>query len=172
MRYWTKFLDEYLHPMCAVITFSASHRHTIGRLGPEGVEAFLARTPDPEHRRRKREWLELGFAGPEVVKAVRTHDKLLDDMEKALAAGDWLAGDSFSLADIGVVPYVNRLDMLTMLASWPPARPRVMDWFSRMKARPSYNPAIDEYLPENLANDLRTNGARSWPEVEAVLKAA
>jgi len=172
MRYWTKFLDEYLHPMCAVITFSASHRHTINRLGPEGVEDFLAKTPDPEKRRQKREWLELGFNGPEVGKAVKTHNKLLDDMEKALATNDWLAGGSFSLADIGVVPYINRLDMLTMLEPWPPAHPRVMDWFRRMKARPSFGPAIDEYLPESLANDLRTNGARSWPEVEALLKAA
>ena len=46
------------------------------------------------------------------------------------------------------------------------------DWFKRMKSRRSFNPAIDEYLPESLANDLRTNGAKSWPEVEAVLKAA
>ena len=172
MRYWTKFLDEYLHSMCGVLTFTSSHRHTINRLGPEGVEAFLAKTPDPEWGRRKREWLELGFKGPEVVKAVKTYDKLLKDMDAALEKNDWLAGNSFSLADIAIVPYVNRLDMLTMLAPWPPNRPRVMDWFERLKARPSFHPAIDEYLPESLASDFRTNGAKSWPEVEAVLNAA
>ena len=172
MRYWTKFLDEQLHPMCAVITFKSSHRHTIQRMGPEAVEEFLTKTPDPEWGRRKREWLELGFNGPEVVKAVKTHDKLLKDMEAALETSDWLAGDRFSLADIGIVPYVNRLDMLTMLEPWRPSRPRVMDWFKRMKSRPSFHPAIDKYLPESLANDFRTNGAKSWPEVEAVLKTA
>ena len=172
MRYWTKFLDEYLHPMCAVITFTSSHRHTLKRLGRQAVEEFLSKTPDPEWGRRKREWLELGFEGPEVVKAVKTHDKLLKDMELALANNDWLAGDTFSLADIGIVPYVNRLDMLSMLTPWPPKHPRVMNWFERMKARPSFDPAIDEYLPESLANDFRTNGAKSWPRIEAVLKAA
>lgn len=171
MRYWTKFLDEYLHPMCAVITFTSSHRHTIKRLGPEAVEEFLAKTPDPDWGRRKREWLELGFDGPEVVKAVKTFDKMLKDMEAALTDSDWLAGDAFSLADIGMIPYVNRLEMLNMLAPWPPERPRVMDWFERMKARPSFDPAIDKYLPESLANDFRTNGAKSWPELEAVLTA-
>jgi len=171
MRYWTKFLDEYLHPMCAVITFAASHRHTIKRLGPKAVEEFLAKTPDPDWGRRKREWLELGFNGPEVVKAVMTYEKLLNDMDAALAENDWLASDSFSLADIGVVPYVNRLDMLSMLAPWPPRRPRVTGWFNRMKARASFDPAIDKYLPESLAEDFRTNGARSWPEVEKILKA-
>ena len=172
MRYWTKFIDEYLHPMCAVLTFTASHRHTINRLGPEGVEAYLAKTPNPDLERRKREWLELGFEGPEVVKAVKTYDKLLADMEETLAGSDWLAGDNFSLADISVVPYVNRLEVLNMLAPWPPQRPRVMDWFERMKARASFDPAIDEYMPESLTNDFRSNGAKSWPDVEAILKAA
>lgn len=172
MRYWTKFLDEYLHPMCAVLTFTASHCQTIGRLGPDAVETYLENTPDPLLRQRKRDWFEFGFQGPEVVKAITTYDKLLKDMDSALETSDWLAGDSFSLADIGIVPYVNRLDMLTMLEPWPPKRPRVMDWFERMKSRSSYHPAIDEYLPKSLANDFRTNGANSWPEVEAVLKAA
>ena len=45
MRLWTKAVDELLHPMCAEITFSASHRHTVARLGPEGLAKFLASTP-------------------------------------------------------------------------------------------------------------------------------
>ena len=45
MRLWTKAVDEFLHPMCAEITFASSHRHTIARLGPEGLAKFLASTP-------------------------------------------------------------------------------------------------------------------------------
>jgi glutathione S-transferase len=46
-------------------------------------------------------------------------------MEKTLARRLWLVGEAFSLADIAMAPYVNRLDMLGMdLAnfgrqSWP-----------------------------------------------------
>ena len=29
MRLWTKAVDELVHPACAEITFSASHRHTV-----------------------------------------------------------------------------------------------------------------------------------------------
>ena len=172
MRYWSKFIDEYVHAMCAVLTFTTSHRHTINRLGPEGVEEYLAKTPNPDLERRKREWLELGFNGPEVVKAVKTFDKMLADMDTALADNDWLAGDSFSLAAICVIPYVNRLEVLNMLAPWPPNRPRVIDWFERMQARASFYPAIDEFMPESLTNDFKINGTKSWPEVEAALNAA
>ena len=129
MRTWTKFIDEYVHPMCAVLTFSASHRHTINRLGPKGVEEYLAKTPNPDLERRKREWLALGFKGPEVVKAVKIFDTMLNDMDAVLAENAWLAGATFSLADIAVIPYVNRLEAFTMLSVWQPQRPRVMGWF-------------------------------------------
>ena len=36
VRYWTKAVDEELHPACGALTFMASHRHTIGRPGPAG----------------------------------------------------------------------------------------------------------------------------------------
>jgi len=169
MRYWTKFIDEYVHPMCAVLTFTASHRHTINRLGPKGVEEYLANTLNSDLERRKREWLTLGFEGPEVVKAVQTFDAMLEDIESALADNEWLAGPTFSLADISVIPYVNRLEIFNMLSRWSPERTRALSWFERMKARPSFYPAMDEYLPEGLARDLRTNGEKSWPEVEALL---
>jgi ganglioside-induced differentiation-associated protein 1 len=170
MRNWTKFVDEYIHPMCATLTFTCSHRVTMNRLPSDEVDTLIAKTPDAGLRKRKREWFDLGFEGPEFIKAVQVFEKMLADMETALVDHKWLAGNSLSLADIGVLPYVNRLAMFTMLEKWPPARPRALDWFERMKARSSFEPAVNEYLPESLANDFRTNGAKSWPEVEKVLK--
>ena len=166
MRVWTKFIDEVIHPSCAVITFTCSHRFS---MPPEEIEGFLNKTPDAGLRQRKHEWFELGFQGPDFIKSVKAYDKLLADMETMLSDQEWLAGASFSLADIGVIPYVNRLAMLNMLDPWQPDRPLVSRWFDRMKARASFEPAINEYMPESLANDLRTNGTASWPEVEKVL---
>jgi hypothetical protein len=39
-----------------------------------------------------------------------------------------------------------------------------------MKARASFEPAVNTYLPESLANDFRTHGAANWPEVEKVIR--
>ena len=45
-RYWTKAVDEDLHPACGAVTFVCSHRHTVLKnLGEEGVKKFLASTP-------------------------------------------------------------------------------------------------------------------------------
>jgi hypothetical protein len=90
-------------------------------------------------------------------------------MEKTLAARPWLAGETFSLADIAVAPYVNRLDMLGMAQMWESARPRVTDWFHRIKARPAFKPAFLDWCPPDLNADLLTFGRQSWPSVEKML---
>lgn len=175
MRLWTKMVDELLHPMCAEITFVSSHRHTVGRLGPEGVAKFLASTPPVSvtaaWHARKKEIVTRGFAAPGIDRAFKLYDGVLQQMEDRLADSPWLAGDTFSLADIGLAPYVNRLDMLNMQPMWEGRRPRLTDWFARIKARPAFKPALRDWCPADLTNDLATFGAQSWPEVERLLAA-
>ena len=171
MRLWTKLVDEKLHPVCAVLTFISSHRHVVREMPPAEFEDFFARTPDPQKRARKRQWVEQGFAAPDAENAVRTYDSVLADMEAALADDDWLAGEGFSLADIAVTPYINRLDMLGMAGMWA-SRPRLSDWFARITARPSHQPAIYQWVPDPLLRALAENGGRSWPQVKAILDAA
>jgi ganglioside-induced differentiation-associated protein 1 len=173
MRVWTKAVDEHLHPMCAEITFSASHRHTVARLGPEGLAKFLASTPSisvtPAWHDRKKVIVTEGFNAPGIDKAYLHYDAFLQKMDDRLKAGPWLAGGNFSLADIALIPYVTRLDMLSMSAMWTTNRPYLTGWFDRVKARPSYKPQIRDWCPPDLTNDLATFGAQSWPEVLQIL---
>ena len=165
VRNWTKFVDEYVHLMCATLTFTCSHRVTMKRLPPDKVDTLIAKTPDAGLRKKKREWLNLGFEGPEFIKTVQVFEKMLADMEAALVNHEWLAGDSLSLADIGVLPYVNRLAMFTMLVKWPPARPRALAWFARMKARASFQPASMSTYPSpwpTISASTARKAGRKW----------
>ena len=75
-----------------------------------------------------------------------------------------------SLADIGLTPYVNRLDMLSMSDMWEKRRlPRLEEWFERIKTIPSFKPAFLDWCPEDLTNDLKNFGAESWQEVKQIL---
>ncbi|MBL8550559.1 MAG: glutathione S-transferase family protein [Hyphomonadaceae bacterium] len=174
MLIWTKIVDEQLHPACAELTFVCCHRHIISRLGDEGLEQFLDNTPADSvtttWKRRKREIVRMGFDAPGIKDTIRLYDKILKRMEAALAEGAWLAGDAFSLADIAVAPYVNRLDMMSMAGMWAGGRlPRVEDWFSRIKALPSFKSAFLDWCPEELTNDLKRYGERSWPAVRDII---
>lgn len=176
MRLWTKAVDENLHPACAEITFSSCHRHIIRRLPQAQFEAFLNSTPPisvtPRWHERKKEIVLRGFEAPELTATFHLYDSYLQKMEDALEHGPWLAGETFSLADIALTPYVNRLDMLGMAELWTVSRPRVTGWFNRIKSRPTFKPSFLDWCPPDLTDDLRTFGSQSWPQVRRLLQAA
>jgi glutathione S-transferase len=176
MRVWTKAVDELLHPMCAEITFSSSHRHVVARLGPEGLAKFLASTPPisvtAAWHERKKVIVTQGFKAPGIDKSFRLYDSFLAKMEDRLEFSPWLAGNTFSLADIAITPYVTRLEMLSMSEMWTKSRPRLTDWFERIKGRPTYKPQLRDWCPADLTNDLATFGTQSWPEVKRILQVA
>jgi glutathione S-transferase len=172
MRLWTKAVDEDLHPICAEITFVSCHRHIINRLGPAKVKEFLDSTPPqsvtPTWHSRKQELVTRGLEAPNVAASFRLHDRYLQKMEDVLQDTPWLAGAEFSLADISVTPYVNRLDMMGMSEFWA-KRPRLTQWWERIKARPTFVPAFLEWCPPDLTSDLKVFGSQTWPEIKRVL---
>lgn len=170
-RIWTKAVDEDLHPSCSAITYVASHRHAIAK-NVKDFESFLNAPSNEsvETRKRKWQWIEKGFDAPDIAGRIALYDRYLHKMEENLSASQWLAGDAFSIADIALTPYVNRLAMLSMAGMWENGRlPAVEKWFARIRQRPAFKPALLDWVPEALTHDLASNGAKSWPEVSRIL---
>lgn len=167
MRIWTKVVDESLHPNVVDITFTVSHRHTVLAKGEEATRRFIEDAPDVVSRERRHGWIHRGYDAPGVREAVNVYAKALRDMDSALADGPWLAGKTFSLADIGVLPYVNRLHMLNMDSMWRNDKPRVTDWFDRIRERASFFPGIEEHLPADSREGLLRNGKTGGPALLA-----
>jgi ganglioside-induced differentiation-associated protein 1 len=171
-RIWTKAVDEELHPACSAITYVVSHRHTILRSVNKFDDFLKSPSSDSvEARKVKWQWIEHGLAAPGAAEKIALYDRYLHMMEEALRDRDWLVGDAFSIADVALAPYVNRLDMMSMDAMWRNGRlPRVEGWFSRVRERPTFKPSFLDWIPDGLKNDLQSNGAKSWPEVKAMLQ--
>jgi glutathione S-transferase len=179
MRLWTKAVDEDVQPACKYITYASCHRHIIRRMPPEKFQQYMTGPPteaetrvagDPNWVESKRAIVNHGIHAPGVAAKFRMYDSYLEKMDAALRAHEWLAGDAFSLADISLAPYVNRLDMLGMSDMWAGSRPGLARWFERIKARPTFKPCFLDYCPPDLTRDLRTYGSASWPEVRDLLK--
>jgi glutathione S-transferase len=133
----------------------------------------LAKLPDRARAWRQEQLLEKGLDASFVADAVRLHDKVLADMEKTLASSAWLAGDTFSLAECAIVPYILRLEKLGLARMWE-RRPRVADWYARVQARPSWAEAIAAFPVlgnGDYDDEMRTKGVDSWPKVKALLAA-
>ena len=116
VRVWTKAVDEELHPACSAITYVVSHRHTIVRKGVGSFEEFLeaGASEGSAARTRKWQWIQQGLDAPGAGDKIRLYDSYLHKMEGALRESDWLVGSAFSMADIAMAPYVNRLAALAM----------------------------------------------------------
>lgn len=171
-RLWTKAVDEELHPACSAITYVVSHRHTILRNGVGDFETFLkaGAREGSAARTLKWQWIQDGLAAPGAADKIRLYDAYLQKMEEALDGREWLVGDRFSMADIAMAPYVNRLSALAMDGLWADGRkPRVAAWFERVRLRPGFHSAFVEWMPSGLAEEMLANGHRSWPDIRRLL---
>jgi glutathione S-transferase len=172
VRIWTKAVDEELHPACSAITYVVSHRHTILRMGPGSFEEFLGKGAGEGAAARALKWqyIQQGLAAPGVADKIRLYDAYLHKMENTLAGQEWLAGDTFSMADIAMTPYVNRLAALAMQEMWSGGRlPGVESWFERVRQRPGFHSGFIEWMPGKLAEEMQDNGVRSWADVKSLL---
>jgi glutathione S-transferase len=109
---------------------------------------------------------------PAAVQALQLYDNALTDMDRQLAQHPWLAGDSYSLADAAMAPYINRFTMLTLSNMWTQSRPNITAWFERIKARPSYAKAIMAFVTEADLKPYAGLEDWAWSKAQSLLKAA
>jgi len=151
MRLWLFNSEEIAHSH--VNTASHNPRHAI-RLAQkpytkEQLDRAVANCPNPIIAARFLHRQAHGVSEAEEAHAYAALDYLLDMMEKALIATPWLAGREFSLADIAMAPFVNRIEVLKRPEMVRAAkRPRLADWWQRVQARPAFKEAFSFANPD------------------------
>ena len=145
-----KDLDEKYHSAIAFVSFSESSRTPDGEI-TEAAKIRLAsfdRIPEPKRREHRRQSVLQGLLSDEGRCACGFLETMVKDIDAALAHGPFLAGDSYSLADAALTPYVHRLWVLGCDGLWTEDRPRVGDWYERIKARPSFEEVFTKRVGE------------------------
>jgi glutathione S-transferase len=169
MRLWTKQLDEGVHDAgIAVISFALAFRQQYIERGEAG-QTMLESIPDPVKRERRRDVIEKGVDSRHFRVALARMLTLYDDMEKALAEHSFLVGDDYTIADAAFTPYVNRLDHLDIMGVLE-KHPRVVDWYRRLQARPSFQNAITRWENEKYLTLMRRVGRENWPKIQAIMR--
>jgi glutathione S-transferase/GST-like protein len=134
-RAWQKYVDDYLAASISDLAWAA-----YGQKGGN-FEAVAERVPVKE---RRDVWTRLakGLGEDDLDKARERVRLCVEKMEADLAAGPWLAGDDYSLADIAVYAYAAYLPKLTPELVDAAAAPRSADWLKRMGERPAVRAAM------------------------------
>lgn len=140
MRVWAKLADEALGPNM-VVTFSGSGgiSKAARALDDAALDAVLERIPLMERRNViKKITRGGGFTEDDFAAAHEKAAFILDRAERALESGPYLAGDTYSLADINMIPFVDRFKERVVPDLVTPERlPRVCEWLERIMARPA-----------------------------------
>jgi glutathione S-transferase len=167
-RTWIKQLDEGLHAAVATISGTVAFRHQMmaGRTKEE-VIAFINLIPEPERRKRSMDTTLNGIESQYFRPAIKRWNVIFSDMETTLKTNFWLTGNTYSIADIAYTPYITRMDHLKFMGLFN-NRPKVLDWYERIKARPNYT-AINDWINKKYIPLMEDNGAAAWPRVKEIL---
>lgn len=114
--------------------------------------------------------MQKGVDNPNFPQGIQRLDKMLADMDKALAERPWLVGWGYSLADVAYAAYVTRLDQLRF-GGLMDRRPRVADWYERMRARPAYRKALAAHFNPKYLTLMTEKGDEAWPRVKELVAA-
>jgi glutathione S-transferase len=168
MRLWCKLPDDVLHAACGTVSFAISFGPQLKRHAGAGLEERLMKMPDSARRERLRALIEKGIDTPFFRDHIKVFDKTFGEIETQLSKTKWLASDMFTLADVEIMPYVERIDRLG-LAGMLEGRPRLEDWYKRAKVRPSFT-AISDYPPSDF-DDTGHDGLKDWPRIKELIAA-
>ena len=168
MRLWTKQLDEGVHAATSVVSSAIAFRYQKLAIGMEALEEFHKKMPDPVKREKSWENVTKGVESRFFPEAIKRFDKLLSDMETTLANSPWLAGNEFSLADIGFAPYVTRLDHLQLQFLWDKRR-HIPEWYDRLRERRAYSEALEKWFNANYLPLMKEKGLEAQAAVKAIV---
>lgn len=147
MRLWTKLADNY--GLTAVIPNTwAFYQPVLAKLSDEEYEQMLAQVPTQERREQWRKAADNSFSSRDHEQARAAAARIVGKIEAGVGDGPWLMGDAYTLADIDLLPYADRIafffpDILGLEANTP----HTLAWLQRMRARPTvqatYAPSAD-----------------------------
>ena len=155
MRYWNKFVDEHVMNH---VSMHGWHRMVgvIARNIEDGTfEELLSHIPLPDQRKK---WATArsGFSEADLANASDKIDYALARIEAQLGATEWLAGETYTLADINFYAHCGAMVHRMFPEKDVDTRyPRVAEWRERVTARPA--------VAEALKGEDRTQpGLRTW----------
>jgi glutathione S-transferase len=171
VRIYNKLIDEYMHNACTIMTFATAFRPRFLKMPREQWLAEIDKAPLKRRAEYKRSVIEHGLDSEFVVDALGQHQKMISWMVDDLKRGPYLAGDAFTNADCAVIPYILRLELLKLGAMWQ-QHPAVVDWWARVRERPSVKTAIFDRMQDADWAPFKNLAPDPWPKVRQMLNAA
>jgi glutathione S-transferase len=170
MRMWMRKIDESVHVASRVVGVCIVNRHIYREKGEAKIQEYYGQMKDRVRKQNDLVNIEEGLDSPLLPDSVRTFRSLFEEMDGWLAEHEWLAGGTYSLADVALVVYVRRLESFMMAPLWENLG-NLDRWHRQIEARPAYRKAVIEWGDVTEAA-RRKHGAEAFEQMKALWQAA
>ena len=160
MRIWSKFVDEHFCPALSMWGWHLMVRRVAQSLSKNELDKMLERIPLKEQRDK---WATVAGQSFTEAQLAESKRKLVDSiarMERILAKSAWLAGFTYSLADVNSYSMVAGVPRMFSDIMNSGATPRACAWLDAMNARPAVQAALA--MPNKVPQFLRTLESPEW----------
>ena len=136
-RWWMKYMDQWLGPSFSMIGWSVSIGPSVRSRDPAELDAAIDRIPMPERRVAWRKAISGAFSPEEMDESRRRVGLGIGFLEEALGKREWLASDSYSLADVNGFNLAYALPLSQPHLSNDILTPNILRWLRAIYARPA-----------------------------------
>ena len=137
MRMWMRFLDSYMGPSLSMIGWSIGVGPSVRKKDPAVLAAAIDRIPLESRRIAWRKAIYNEFSDAELAESRRRLIHAVGVMEETLAMRPYLAGDSYSLADIDAFNSCYGLPFFLPDHCGDRQTPALMEWLRTIRERPA-----------------------------------
>jgi len=142
MRRWCRYADEFLGPSLSMVAWSRFIGPMMRQRSREELDRALAAIPTKERIKAWTKTIENDFPPEELAESQRRIAFAAGRIDAQLGQTPWLAGETYSLADIIV------FNMAAGLPGFMPERinaqatPHLLAWIERVGSRPAVREAL------------------------------
>ena len=157
MRIWNKFVDEYFCPALSMIGWHVMVRKVARSLSEIELQEVLDAIPLKEQQDK---WATVAGDSFSEEQLADSHRKLgvsIGKLEKILEASEWIAGPTYSLADVNSYSIVAGVPRLSPENMNEKDTPLSWAWLEKMNQRPAVQAALA--MPNMVPETLRSFGA-------------
>lgn len=137
MRWWMRYFDQYFAPALSMIGWSVFVGPSVRERDPDELKRAIERIPLKERRIAWSKAIYNTFSEEELAESRRRIAVGTAALEQALSERPWVAGDSYSLADINGFNLGYALPLAQPNLCNDEATPHIMAWLRRIYARPA-----------------------------------
>lgn len=142
MRWWCRFLDQFVGPSISMFGWSFFVGPAVRQRDPEELKARIEKIPLIERRIAWSKAIHGTFAPAEMAESARRIAFGAIHIEAALSERPWLAGATYSIADIAGFNMLAGLPVMSPDVVNDIKTPHLMAWLRKIYARPATPKAL------------------------------